>query len=327
MSTEQTLYTVRDVARIFGLNESRVRYWAQTGFINPSGQRGGRRLYTFNDLVGIKAARELLDRGIPLQRVRRNLHALREALPDVAQPLARLRVRSDGDELVVEQQEGAFEPTSGQMVLDFEVHDLRHDVAQVLELQPPRRPTTPRARAGDVRLAEDDEEAGIHDPTTAYGWFMRGCQLDVDGDRAEDAIAAYSRAIELDPGLAAAQTNLGNVHYRRGERERARSCYEQACAVEPEQPQAHYNLANLYEEEGDLEMAIAEYRRALAADPEFVDAHFNLAMTLEALGSRRQACAHWRKFVAAVEERGGGEESEWLAIAHERIAELEHRAE
>ncbi len=119
MEEQEIFYTVRDVARIFGLHESRIRYWAQTGFINPSGFHSGKRQYNFMDLVGIKAAKELLARGIPLQRVRKNLQALREALPQLDRPLAQLRICSDGEHLVVAQRGGAFDPISGQLVLDF----------------------------------------------------------------------------------------------------------------------------------------------------------------------------------------------------------------
>ena len=37
-----TCYALRDVANIFSLKESRLRYWAQTGFINPGGKLDGK---------------------------------------------------------------------------------------------------------------------------------------------------------------------------------------------------------------------------------------------------------------------------------------------
>ena len=57
------LYSAAEVARLFELPESRVRYWSQTGFIAPSVRDGNRRFYTFRDLIAVKVAKELLDAG------------------------------------------------------------------------------------------------------------------------------------------------------------------------------------------------------------------------------------------------------------------------
>ncbi len=301
-----TIYSLRDVARLFGLKENRLRYWAQTGFVNPSGKSGGRRAYTFADLVEVKAAKELLDAGIPLQRVRRNLQAMRKEMPELQSPLKALRVRGDGEQLMVIEDGTAVEPVSGQMLLDFEIEDLDREVAQVLALTPRAKP---RARPRDDELlpvetadaeidpARDDAtDLGVA-PQSAYEWFLHGCKLDHANDNVEEAIAAYEQAIDLDAGLAAAHTNLGNLHYERGDRSAALRCYETAVALDPDQPEALYNLANIYEEEGDLDMAIAEYKRALKVQPSFADAHFNLALTLEEVGGRQQAMQHWERFL------------------------------
>ena len=128
------LYSVAEVARLFELPPSRVRYWSQTGFISPSIRRGNRRFYTFQDLISIKVAKELLDAGLPLQRVRRSLDALRFHLPRVDAPLARLRIRSDADRILIKEGETTFEATTGQLLLDFDVEKLRDQVAEVLTL-------------------------------------------------------------------------------------------------------------------------------------------------------------------------------------------------
>jgi tetratricopeptide (TPR) repeat protein len=322
-----TIYSLRDVARLFGLKESRLRYWAQTGFVNPSGRSGGRRAYTFADLVEIKAAKELLDAGIPLQRVRRNLQALRKEMPELRSPLKALRVRGDGDQLMVLEDGTALEPVSGQTLLDFEVEDFDREVAQVLSLTP-RTKSKPRADGellpveaasaeGDTAASQLDE--ATDDPQSAYEWFLWGCKLD-DNDDDEQAIVAYERAIALDPGLAAAHTNLGNVRYERGERSAALRCYETAVALDPDQPEALYNLANIYEEEGDLDMAIAEYKRALKVQPGFADAHFNLALTLEEVGGRQQAMQHWRSFLELTPEAPST--ANWRDLAQRHLDRL-----
>lgn len=312
----ETHYSLRDVARIFGLKESRLRYWAQTGFINPSAQHRGRRLYAFSDLIEIKAAKELLDQGIPLQRVRRNLKALRGALPGEMSLLARLRVRSDGESLVVVDGATEVDPVSGQAFLDFDIGVLGDEIAEVLNLGVPRADQIAPAAS---RSGTDVPEASAHATPaadrmpksfdlelapadrSAYGWFIKGLGLDADPEREEQALWAYRQAVELDPGLAAAHTNMGNIHHRRAERSHALRCYETACALDPDQPEARYNLANIYEEEGDLDLAIAEYRRAIRLAPEFADAHFNLALTLEQVGGRQQATKHWRRYLELTE--------------------------
>ena len=58
-----------------------MRYWAQTGVVGPSERANGHAVYTFQDLVGVRAAKELLDSGVTLQRARKNLEALRAQLP------------------------------------------------------------------------------------------------------------------------------------------------------------------------------------------------------------------------------------------------------
>ena len=92
----------------------------------------GKRAYTFSDLLEVKAARELLNAGIPLQRVRKNLRALRAALPEEPHPL--IRISCDGETLHVAEGEAAFNPLSGQLLLDFGIDDIRAEISSVLHL-------------------------------------------------------------------------------------------------------------------------------------------------------------------------------------------------
>src|SRR5439155_5657769 len=75
------LYSIRDVSRILAVQEARLRYWMQTGFVGPAVPTGGRFYYTFNYLIAVKAAKDLLATGMTLQRVRKNVEALKQALP------------------------------------------------------------------------------------------------------------------------------------------------------------------------------------------------------------------------------------------------------
>lgn len=286
------MYSPHEAARLIEIDESRLRYWAQTGFVNPSGRRAGRPVYTFADLIALRAAKGLTAAGFPVQHVRRCLDRLRETLPGADRPLERLRVWSDGDALVVEADDGSFEALSGQGVLDFRTSALSERAAEVRALPP----------AGEARRS-------------GYSHFLEGCRLE-DAARAQESERAYRLAVEADPTLSSAWTNLGNALCRRGSTDDARRAWERALDVDPDQPEARYNLATLLDEGGDDELAIAEYRRVLRHSPDFADAHFNLALVLERVGGRAQAREHFRRFVEA---RGDADDA-WVRAARERLA-------
>ncbi len=298
-------FTVKDISRLFGLSESRIRYWAQTGFIGPSIRRGNRRYYNFSDLIGIKVARDLLESGMSLQRVRKNLGSLRSLLPDVDRPLSRLRVQSDGERMWVHSEDTSFDVTSGQMMLELSTGELQDDVVRILDLaRPPHHRVAPKQ-------SEEKPGAEPHPHRTAYRWFLTGLSNHDDHETLDAAMDAYRRALELDPSLAAAHTNLGIACFDKGEIDQARTHFERALSLDPDQPEARYNMANLYEQESQLDLAIAEFRRVVASRPEFADAHFNLAIALEKVGSRIQAADHFRHYLSL----SGEKDTVWSRLA------------
>lgn len=285
------LYSTADVAKLFDLKESRLRSWAKSGFITPSATVGKKQLYTFQDLVSVRAAKALLERGVPQKRVKDSVDAIRRTLPKVTRPLAELRVTEEGGSVVMRDRLGAFVPTTGQQVIDFDVSAVRDDVVRVLRTGP-----TAEARR------------------SAYEHYLEGCRLDEDEATFERAEAAYLAALRLDASLGNAHTNLGNLCYRRGRVEDARRHYTNALRIDGEQPEAHYNLGFLALDAGDPTNAVLSFERALASDPSFADAHFNLAMAYEELGRARDAKPHWETYLA-LEPAGS-----WASIAERYLA-------
>jgi tetratricopeptide (TPR) repeat protein len=285
------IFTRREVAKLLGVTETRLRSLDRAKVVSPSGQRGGQRAYTFQDLIALRATRDLLERRIRLRDVARAIGVLRATLPRVTRPLQELRIVGDGRRLVVRSDVGTFEPLTGQMVLDFEVQTLRDDVVRIL------RPENSPAR---VR--------------TAYDLYVEASTLDEDPATYEKAEALYTRAIGLDPSLAIAYTNLGNIHFRRGDEPGAEQLYRRALEIDPDQPEAHYNLGYVLLERGEAKASTAYFERALLGDPRFSDAHFNLAMAWEQLGERARARPHWKHYLE-LEPSGA-----WANIAREHLA-------
>jgi DNA-binding transcriptional MerR regulator len=268
------LFTRSEIARLLRLTPTRLRTLDRAGVVSPSGRRRGRRAYTFADVIQLRTAQGLLESNVRLRDVTRAVTALRKSLPTVARPLAELRIVSDGRNVVVHTQDGAFEPLTGQMVLDLQVRRLREDVVRVL------RPSAGRDRA-----------------RAAYELYLKASQLDEDPATMDAAEQLYRRAVELDPWLTIAYTNLGNIRFRRHDAEGAELLYRKALEIDPRQPEAQYNLGYLTLERGEAEEAIPLFIGALEADPKFADAYFNLAMAFEQAGQADRAQPYWRSYV------------------------------
>ncbi len=268
------VFSPREVAKLLGLTAAKLRSLEKAEIVAPSAMRNGRKAYTFQDLIALRATHDLLARKVRVKDVAMAIGALRRALPRVTRPLQELRIVSDGRRVVVQAEDGTFEPVSGQMVLDFRVEGLRSDVVRLL------RPDTPGARA-----------------RSAYDLYMRASTLDEDPASFDEAEELYKKAIDLDPQLAIAYTNLGNIRFRRNDEPGAEKLYRRALELDDRQPEAHYNLGYVMLERGFASRAVTYFESAIKSDPRFADAHFNLAMAYEALVDKARARIHWKRYL------------------------------
>jgi Tfp pilus assembly protein PilF len=94
--------------------------------------------------------------------------------------------------------------------------------------------------------------------------------------RYDDAIAAFRRALETDPGLVIARINLAIALFYSPDLESARKEAEAAVAAAPKMPQSHYATALVAKGQNRLDDAIAAFQQVLALDPADVGASVNL---------------------------------------------------
>ena len=269
------LFTPREVAKLLGVTVGRLRSLDRSNIVTPSAVRKGRKAYTFQDLIALRATHGLLKQHVRLRDVAQAIGALRRALPRVTRPLQELRIVSDGRKVVVQGEDVIYEPVSGQTVLDFRVDVLREDIVRVLR----------------------QDQPGASSTRSAYDLYMKASALDEDPTSFAEAEKLYLRATELDPHLAIAFTNLGNIRFRRGDEAGAEELYRKALAIDERQPEAHYNLGYVMLERGYASRAVTYFEAAIKADPRFSDAHFNLAMAYEALTDKARARGHWKRYL------------------------------
>ena len=112
-----TAYTLGDAARICGVSRRRLRYWERTALVPTRGTNEFQPAFDFRALVSVRSIVGLLARGVPLCRIRRNVEAVREHMPEL-EPLAALQLW-DGSARFVIRHEGVLMEPQGQLVLDL----------------------------------------------------------------------------------------------------------------------------------------------------------------------------------------------------------------
>jgi predicted Zn-dependent protease len=280
-------YSRADVRRKFGLTEQQLKSWERQNLIAAAGS------YSFSDLLTIKTLIRLRENKVPVREIARALGSLRTKLREVKQPLAELRVLSDGKRITVQVGGQKMEAVSGQILFDFDAAE----IGAVKDF-----PQRKRNLANRVRESE--------------AWFQKGLELEETGAPVDEAVDAYRKVLELNPGAAGALVNLGTIYYRLRKFGEAEKHYLQAVEADPDYALAEFNLGNLYDEQGRLKEAFQHYRRALQLNPQYADAHFNLALLCERLGDPLKAVHHWKTYLKL--DHSG----QWAEIARRQLERL-----
>lgn len=284
-------YSTRDVAALLGLSAEQVRAYVRAGVLSPRQGARGEYLFSFQDLILLRAAKGLLAAQIPHRRILSALENLQKQLP-AGRPLTGVRITAEGHRVVVRDGAEVWHPDSGQNLLDFGVDELRREAASLAEREERRRALPEMPEMPEPQPPEPDIE-----PDTADGWFVRG--EDLEPEDAAGALDAYRRALELDPGHADAHLNLGRLLHERGEAAAAEPHYRQALQAHPgpsTEATAAYNLGVALQDLGRLAEAAEAYETALQADPDLADAHYNLSGVYELLGQGRSALRHLKAY-------------------------------
>jgi len=279
-------YSRADVRRQFGLSERQLRSWERQELL-PAAES-----YSFSDLIAIKTLIKLRENHIQTRQIARALRSLRQKLGWIQQPLSELRIVSDGKKIAVHIAGQKMEAISGQVLFDF-------DAAELGGLK-----SFPERKRAQNRTRESED------------WFQKGLDLEETGAPIEEAVEAYQKVLEINPGAAGALVNLGTICYRQRQFSEAEKYYQEAIAADPSYPLAQFNLGNLYDEQGRLKEAFEHYRRALDLSPNYADAHFNLALLCERTGDPLKAVHHWKAYLK-LDSSG-----QWADVARRQLERL-----
>jgi len=275
-------FTRREFQRLLDVTDKQLNYWERLRLVSPR-KGGNEKSYDFRDLISLRTAKQLIEKGVSANRLRRSLVALHQKLSEVQAPLTELRILSNGRDVIVERDGARLEPISGQFVLNFDTRDLSDKVRYMPERSP-----------------ED--------------WYALALQYEADPDARAEAIDAYQRVLATDPGHIDALINLGMLSYDDGNVEKATECFQRAAELNKDNAVAQFNLGSVLEELGQLESARQHLRLAVRLDPRYADAHYNLAFVCDKLSAYAEAREHWKRYVEL------DPASPWCDYARRRLA-------
>src|SRR3954468_7223261 len=165
-----TSYSARHAAQLIGLPESAVRSCIRDGLVGTPGAVPAQ--LSFRDLSALRTVKALVDAGLPLPRVRRELLEIQKQLP-AGTSLAELTVEARNGQVHVR---GNGSPATGedagagQLALPFDV-----------TIDPNAAGPTATAPAGELRELPRPPEAPMPvavPPATADQWMSRAQLLE-----------------------------------------------------------------------------------------------------------------------------------------------------
>jgi Flp pilus assembly protein TadD len=258
-------FTRADLLRILDISEKQLGRWEKLEFV-ASLQTGSKDYYDFRDLISLRTAKQLLEKGVSPDRLRRSLQALQQKLSEVQAPLNELRIVSNGKDVLVETAGSQLEPLSGQFLLTFKTREILDNVVAMPE-------------------------------RNADSLFETALEYDADPSTRAKAAETYDRVIALDPAHISALLNRGMIDYEKGDFENAVGYFRCAVQLEPNNPVALFNLGTTLDDLGQSTEARQYLRLATRLDPDNPDAHFNLASICEKLNAEAEARDHWTAYL------------------------------
>lgn len=105
----------------------------------------------------------------------------------------------------------------------------------------------------------------------------------------DEALVAFTQAQEELPDAPEIHYNIGNVHFRKQEMEKALEEYRTSLRGSPDvQARAHFNSGNVYYQAQSYAEAIEEYKQGLKIDDRDLEARQNLELALQKQQEQQQ---------------------------------------
>jgi tetratricopeptide (TPR) repeat protein len=143
----------------------------------------------------------------------------------------------------------------------------------------------------------------------------RAAKGDIDG-----AVAAYQKALAYNAVNPKVHMSLGKIYYaEKGLYYESVQAYKRAIDLDPQSVEARMGLGEVYEDKGLYKEAIEEYRKVIEADGKHTGAMYNLALVYEKVDPK-EAVAQWERYIGLASQLPS--EKDWVDVARQHLRKL-----
>jgi tetratricopeptide (TPR) repeat protein len=304
-------YTIAMIADLIAVPIAAVRHWRRRLLLEPTRTSGSLEWFDYGELVVGRRLAKLLESGLSLQEMDRQL----AQLPGNARALAR-----GHEPLFIEDghlylwRKGQYVGAGGQLAFSFAAsepiartledggEDMLHDEAGVVCSFPIDRDLL------------DDHRDDRHDAwETVDDLLCLSADLERCGHLVE-AAEAIRAVLQATPPTAQLAFLLAELLYQAGDLTAARERYYMAVELDHDHLEARTSLGCVLEELGEHDLAKAALEGVVRQEPDHAEAHWHLAGVLESLDQNADAARHLLIFMALAPH------SPWCDVARTRLA-------
>lgn len=301
-----------------------IRHWERIGLIKPVKKVFRLPYFDFQEVACVRRLSELLRAGVPQSELEASLGHLQAMLPGTAKSLAQLTLLARDHHVVLRDDAGLLEPTSGQRLFDFDLDAANSAIASASPLS-----QGDRQLPGDVRSdkpnafdspsatlnfadAVTPSASGSQQSWTSQDWLDQGAHL-LEENRVVDAIEAFRLALMNDSSNPETHFHLAEALYRSGNLLGAFERFHVAVELDQQYLEAWTQLGCVAAELEQTQSALDAFDIALKSHGDYPDAHFHKAELLHRLNRFEEARPHWQAYLTH-DQRGP-----WADVAKQRL--------
>jgi tetratricopeptide (TPR) repeat protein len=182
------------------------------------------------------------------------------------------------------------------------------------------------AESGDIEHAAKVIEAVPESDRTSKMEFALGAAYD-QMKRPKDAIAAYQRAIDIEPGDVRTMAALAQALLNDDQLDAAMKEYRELADADPDDTGTLIHIGEIQRRQGKYEDALATIRKALKKEPDNLEAGYNEGLLLDVLGRYDESAQVYEHMVELTSHANGAytsEEKNNRGIFLERLGAIYH---